>query len=206
METPQNTTTSFFKNKYVRLLGVGCAGLIFFICLCFALALLTNQSPASEPEVQTIPFENPTVVILALTNTVVPAPTQDVGVVGERRESGGIAVTVISVEKMTGIDSFTPGEGNVFLVIEVLIENISRDEETPYNPLYFSVKDSDGFEGSTTFASPDPSLKSGNLPKGDKARGFIAFEVRSNASGFVVTYEPLVLFGGYKPIRISLGQ
>jgi hypothetical protein len=126
--------------------------------------------------------------------------------IGERRESGGIALTVLGVSKMESIDYFTPESGNVFLVLEVVIENISRDEETPYNPLYFSVKDSDGFQANTSFASPNPSLQSGDLPKGDKARGFVAFEVRSTASGFVATYEPLVLFGGYEPIRINLGQ
>lgn len=88
----------------------------------------------------------------------------------------------------------------------MVIENVSREEETPYNPLYFSLKDNEGFEYNTAIAAPDPSLLSGSLPKGEKVRGFVAFEVRSTARGFIVTYEPLVLFGGYKPIRISLGQ
>jgi len=49
-------------------------------------------------------------------------------------------------------------------------------------------------------------LKAGTLRKGDKARGNVAFEVGTNAKGFTVRYEPLVLFGGYQPIRIGLGQ
>jgi hypothetical protein len=34
----------------------------------------------------------------------------------------------------------------------------------------------------------------------------VAFEVKIDAVGFTVIYEPLVMFGGYEPIRINLGQ
>lgn len=90
-------------------------------------------------------------------------------------------------------------------MLEVVIENASRDE-APYNPLYFTVKDSDGFEYNTAAVAPDPSLKSVSLARGDRVRGFVAFEVRDTARGFVVTYEPLVILGGYEPIQIELGQ
>jgi len=82
---------------------------------------------------------------------------------------------------------------------------VERDEEAPHNPMYFSVKDAEGFEYNTSLASKDPSLKSGNLAKGDKARGFVCFEVSKEAKGFVVEYEPIVILGGYKPIRVDLG-
>lgn len=52
----------------------------------------------------------------------------------------------------------------------------------------------------------EPSFKSGNLPKGDKVRGNVAFEVAPDAKGFVLTYQPLVILGGFQPIRIDLGQ
>lgn len=125
--------------------------------------------------------------------------------VGQRVETGGIALTVLNAFKANRIGYQDPDAGNVFLVIEVVIENVDRDE-APYNPLYFSVKDSDGFEYNTTITAPDPDLKSGTLTRGGRVRGFIAFEVRDIAKGFVMTYEPLVLLGGYKPIRIDLGQ
>jgi hypothetical protein len=68
------------------------------------------------------------------------------------------------------------------------------------------VKDSDGYEYNTTLFTREPSLKSGDLPKGDKVKGFVAFEVRSTSKGMVLSYEPLVLFGGYEPIRIALDR
>jgi len=126
--------------------------------------------------------------------------------VGERREAGGIALTVAKVSKLNQIGDFwRPKEGNIYLAIEVLIENVTRDE-APYNPLYFKVKDSDGFEYTSALVAPAPDLKSGTLAKGDKVRGNVAFEVKATAKGFVVSYEPLVILGGYEPIRVDLGQ
>jgi len=229
MQTIQKFSTWFSKQKLAGKLAIGCAGLFILFCLCSIPIAIFSPSTAT-PEtadvssVQTAAIEtamagiNQTAIANAPTNTPestntpaptdtpLPPPTQNVGVVGERRESGGIALTVLSVSKADSISIWTPESGNVFLIIEVLIENVSRDDETPYNPFYFSVKDGDGFEASTAIAAPDPSLQSGTLPKGDKVRGFVAFEVRSIATGFTVTYEPLVIFGGYEPIRINLGQ
>jgi len=126
--------------------------------------------------------------------------------VGDKCVSGGIALTVLNVSKEDKLGTFwTPDEGKVYLCLEVLIENVERDEEAPHNPMYFSVKDAEGFEYNTSLASKDPSLKSGNLAKGDKARGFVCFEVSKEAKGFVVEYEPIVILGGYKPIRVDLG-
>jgi hypothetical protein len=229
MKTIQQFPAWFAKQKLSGKLFIGCSGLFVLFCLCsFPIALLSPSTPTPETadisSVQTAAVEtamaaiNQTAVANAPTNTPestitpaptdtpLPPPTQNVGVVGERRETGGIALTILNVSKVNSIGIWTPDAGNVFLVIEVTIENVNRDDETPYNPLYFSVKDSDGFEYNTAIAAPDPSLQSGNLPKGDKVRGFVAFEVRSTAIGFIVTYEPLVIFGGYEPIRINLGQ
>ncbi len=44
------------------------------------------------------------------------------------------------------------------------------------------------------------------MVKGDKARGHLAFEVPDTSKGFVVSYEPMVIFGGYKTIRVNLEE
>ncbi len=123
-----------------------------------------------------------------------------------RKEAGGIAVTVLGVQKMNQIDQFLkPDAGNTYLVIEVLIENVSHDE-APYNPLYFEAKDNDGYAYNSALLAPNPDLQSGTLARGEKARGFVAFEVKQSAVGLKVSYEPLVIMGGYKKITINLGQ
>ncbi len=139
------------------------------------------------------------------TPEVLPMEVSSIGMLGERVEKQGIAITVLSATK-TNTAAFTvPSGGNIYLVIDVVIENVSRDEETPYNPLYFSVKDGNSYQYQTTLLAPDPSLSAGSLIKGDKVRGFVAFEVRNVSTNYIVTYEPLVILGGYEPIRIDLG-
>ena len=143
--------------------------------------------------------------IEAPTPEVLPMEVSSVGMLGERIEKQGIAITILSATKTNTADFIVPSDGNIYLVIDVVIENVNRDEETPYNLLYFSVKDGNGYQYQTTFFSPDPSLLSGSLIKGDKVRGFVAFEVQNVSTSYVVTYEPLVILGGYEPIRIDLG-
>lgn len=97
----------------------------------------------------------------------------------------------------------TADQGHSYVIVDVLLEATDRNE-APYNPMYFKVKDSDGVEYNSGFTTAKDSLSSGNLYKGDKVRGNVVFEVREKASGLVLTYEPLVIFGGFGPIRVLL--
>jgi hypothetical protein len=133
---------------------------------------------------------------------VLAAPVATNGI-GDRVVSGGIALTILKVRRVSRSGIFRADSGNEFVVLDVLIENVERDE-APYNPFYFKVKDSENFEYDYSIASPNPSLKSGDLKRGGKARGNVAFEVKKGAKGLVVSYEPLVLFGGYETISIGL--
>jgi uncharacterized protein DUF4352 len=140
----------------------------------------------------------------APTATAVP-PAVTVGVVGERVESNGIALTVNSVSAVESVNEFSkPKEGNVFLVVDVTIESVDKDPAN-YNPLYFRVKDADGFEYSYNFTAPDPTLKSGELSPGDKARGNVAFEVPADAKGLVLSYKAID-FSGDDAIEFDLGD
>ncbi len=132
-------------------------------------------------------------------------PKRVIGKVGQRVESTGIALSVLKVQKRAKVNEYIePEAGNTYITVEVVIENTSRDE-TPYNPLYFKVKDADGFEHDVSLMGADPQLKSGNLRAGAKSRGFVTFEVPKIAKGLVMSYEPLVILGGYEPIEFNLG-
>lgn len=133
------------------------------------------------------------------------APAVTVGQVGDRVESNGIALTVNSVSAVDNVsDIFKPAEGNIFLVADVTVESVDK-ESAAYNPLYFKVKDADGFEYSTSFTAPDPTLKSGELSAGDKARGNVAFEVPIDAKGLVLSYKAID-FSGDDAIEFELGD
>ena len=132
-----------------------------------------------------------------------PTPAPAIAQIGDRVEAGGVALTVNSASTISSFDFMTAAEGSTYLVLDVLIETIDRDT-APYNPLYFSVKDADGFQYNSTLIAPDPSLKSGELARGDRVRGNIAFEVPATAVGLVLTYEPLVILGGFEPLRVAV--
>jgi hypothetical protein len=211
------------------------AAALILICVCIAIAspskpkATPTATPAPIATIAQAQATNPSAPIAttapaqptatnapiatatrAPTNTARPLPTATpapvtTGKVGDMIESGGIAVGIASVQKVAKVSIWTPKAGNTYLVIEAVIQNVSRDT-APYNPLYFKVKDADGFEYTTSFGGADPALRSGELAKGEKVRGMVTFEVLETSKGFVVSYEPMVIFGGYKAIKIDLGQ
>lgn len=151
-----------------------------------------TSEPTAIPEPTAVPTPEPTATAAGLPG------------VGERVETTGVAMTVNSVERKDALSSFQEAEaGNEYLIVDVLVEN-TADVEEPYNPFYFKVKDGNGVESSIEMNTGQGSFKSGKLPPGDKVKGTVAFKVTKGASGLVITYEPLVIFGGYKPIRIRL--
>lgn len=144
----------------------------------------TAQNPITEPEPKAIPAKFK---------------------IGEKVELDGVAVTFLGMSQQAKLADFlTPAQGYTFIDLEVLIENVNQDDEIPYNPLYFEIKDSKGYEYTSTMMAVDPSLTSGDLSKGEKVKGHVAFEVKADATGVVAIYQPQVIIGGYEKIVVSL--
>lgn len=133
------------------------------------------------------------------TATASPSPTPEVGQVGQRIIANGIGLTVVGVAKLS---EFAP----VYLIVDVIIENISRDEGAPYGPIHFRLEDSEGYRYDATYWVPYTTLDNGVLARGSQARGKVAFEIEPTASGFIAIYDLTELPGGYQVIRIDLGQ
>ena len=168
---------------------------------------IAAQQPAvaptvSKPEPTPRP---PTAAPAPPTATLHPEPKPvALAKIGQRTESGGIALTVNGVQRNSNAGQFLRAKpGRTYVIADVTIESVTRDN-APYNPLYFKVKDSEGMEYDAGLFGPDNSLKSGELTKGDKSRGSVAFDVPSDAKGLVLSYQPIVIFGGYQTIRIQL--
>lgn len=166
-----------------------------------AVVAPTTKAPSvSEPTAQPVS----TAALAPTEPPSEPTAAPAIGKIGERREAGGVALTVVKVEKAKKIGSFQEaGGGKTYLLTEVIVETTGKDK-APYNPLYFKVKDKDGFEYNATINTADNGLKSGELANGDKARGVVAFEIPEAAHGLVLSYEPIVILGGYEPIRVAL--
>lgn len=127
------------------------------------------------------------------------------GCVGLLVLGGGLELTVLAVENPPAPEFLPTKPGNVYLAVQARVRNVDR-EEAPYNPVYFRVKDGSAFEYSATLSVKDPAFLFGTLARGQSAAGWVTFEVPAGARGFVLTYEPLVILGGYEPLRVDLGR
>jgi Domain of unknown function (DUF4352) len=125
--------------------------------------------------------------------------------INDRAESGGVALTVVKATRQATIGNFQKADKDqTFLVAEVVIETTGSDEAS-YNPGFFRVKDSSGVEyDGISAAGATNSLKYGKLPKGEKVRGTIAFNIPKDAKGLVLSYDPHLRMAGYKLIRVAL--
>lgn len=165
----------------------------------------------AQPVAETKPTSVPAATgVPAPAATKAPAPpatpkAPDHGTVGQKVTSAGVGLSVVNVKRTSdsGNQFIKPKEGNEYLIVEVVIENEGRDK-TPYNPMYFKVKDGEGFEYNVTMLMLDNDLKSGELAQGEKARGLVPFEIPKTAKGLTMSYQPIVILGGYQPIKFKL--
>lgn len=179
------------------LLGIGGA---VGVCMCLAVAVFAFAGMGASSTASTAGSSAGT------SGSATNNSSASVGALGDRMVSGGIALTVLNVERVNDLSDFQQAEeGNHYVKAEVLIENIERDE-APYNPMYFSLKDDEGIEYNVELYAADGSLQSGDLFKGDKVRGVVAFKTKQDAADLVLSYEPIVLLGGYETIRVQLPQ
>jgi len=115
----------------------------------------------------------------------VKPPAKNVaGRVGAPVQLNSATVTVMSADlKYTSSDEFVqPKAGNRFVAVEVLYENTGTDKVS-YSPFDWKLTDSSGFNYDRSYSGKSPELASGDLSVGEKARGFITYEVPQSAGG-----------------------
>jgi len=124
--------------------------------------------------------------------TVSAPPSADVqppaknisGQVGVAMALNGVSVTVVTADlnAKSGNDFITPKAGNRFVAVQVLYEDTGTDPYD-YNPFDWKLTDSAGFSYDSAFTEIGPQLNSGTIQPGEKARGFITYEVPVSATG-----------------------
>jgi hypothetical protein len=127
--------------------------------------------------------------------------------VGQVVSLNGYMITVNAVDRSAAgfTQFFKPKAGSVFVAVDVTVES-GAASGVSVNPFYTSLRDDQGFTYTATFAGKDPALQSQNdLPRGQKMRGWVTFEVGEGAKGLTFIYKPLS-FTGNTLIQISLGQ
>jgi hypothetical protein len=222
MAEDQNSVKSPRKKRKVLLIIVGAlVGLLF---LCILVAILTSgdsdrqqaanrSTPAAAVERATaIPQSTRTPVPTNMPRpTRTPSPTATITkpvdtpqplYLGDVVEQYSYLLSAITVE-----DPTTPGmfyqarEGYKLVAVEIIVGNVSG-ETLSVNPLYATLVDNEGFVYHPELAGREGQILTVNLSPGEKARGWVAFEVPEGATvaGIKYAVDP---FGG-KVLQTSL--
>jgi hypothetical protein len=123
------------------------------------------------------------------------------GQVGTALALNGVTVTVVTADlnAKSGNQYITPKSGNRYVAVQVLYENTGSDPYH-YNPFDWKLTDSAGFSYDTTFAEIGPELHSGTIQAGERARGYMTYEVPTSATGL-----KLKLTSGDDTASVDLG-
>ena len=154
-------------------------------CMCFGLAACSSDSSKEEKKEE-------------------KEEKKDVYEMKETVKLEDQNYTVNSLTTSQGTDFATPKDGNVFVLIDVTIENTS-EEEISYNELNFSIQNSQGQIDSIGFSvlNVDHPLGSGKLAAGGKVSGtIVAEEPADDINGLTLIYKSGV-FGG-EEIKVNL--
>lgn len=102
--------------------------------------------------------------------------------------SGDVAkITIVSAVRTNAVATTafaTPAKNGSYLLLDVLWE--TEAGKTSSNPFYFSAKDANGRKADLNLFA-DNQLGSGDILPGDKARGFIAFDIAPGASTVMIS-------------------
>lgn len=117
----------------------------------------------------------------------------------------GVEYTITDVKKTTGEGYDQAKDGKEYVIVSLKIENKS-DEKVSYNPYDWKMENSNGQEESQTFTTvdDDTTLSSGDLNKGGKVEGTIAFEEPKGDDGLKLNYYDNTLLDDEATFKIIL--
>jgi hypothetical protein len=122
--------------------------------------------------------------------------------VGELGHARDYTMSVESVKDCPLDPPFAPKRGFIKVGIEVSIEGASA-LEVPVNPFYGTLTDATGETYPATLAGCEPGLPSIRIVLGQKARGFVTFEIPKAAHKLELRYSPLVIGPGVETLKFT---
>lgn len=132
-----------------------------------------------------------------------PTATAGIGKIGEKAVTAQVGLTVNSVERKDLIgEASRPGQGNIFVVLDVTIDN-GTDHKVSYTRYHFTLTDSSGrvYEPAAVPGQGRPLLASELDAKKDVS-GAIVFRVPVSAGPLELVYQAP---GSSAPLRVDLG-
>jgi len=125
--------------------------------------------------------------------------------VGDTANTADYKMTLLAVKECKVETYFRPKAGNIKLAVEIAIEG-NRDVDVPVSPFHARITDSESHEYSSTLAGCTPILPSVRVAKGERADGWITFELPEKATGLNLTYDPVIIGGTRQSLVFSLGR
>lgn len=123
-----------------------------------------------------------------------PAAASQEGTMGKAASIDNFNLTVNSTRlEDTGL--LDPAAGNTYLIVNLTMENTTKDTQAVSSLLQFSVLDSTGKSydiSLTPNITQFDQTSTGNITAGAKVTGDVGFEVPKTASGFKFVYSPLL--------------
>lgn len=104
-------------------------------------------------------------------------------------------VTINSFKTNSGDEISKPKSGNTFVVVDMTIKNISKDEQNLSSLLQFTLKDATGQKYTETILSSS-TPPDGKLAAGDVVKGQIPYEVSASQHDFTLAFEADIVSGG----------
>jgi hypothetical protein len=125
--------------------------------------------------------------------------------VGDTASLTDYKLTLLAVKECKVETYFRPKAGSIKLGVQLALEG-TRDLDVPVSPFHARLSDTDGTDYSATLAGCTPILPSVRVARGERAEGWITFEVPEKATGLVLLYDPVIIGGSEERARFSLGR
>ncbi len=109
--------------------------------------------------------------------------------VGDQVKVGdNFVVTVNSVKTSHGDDITQPKSGNIFLIVDVTVKNVSNQKQNVSSALNFGLKDATGQTYNETIVDGE-TPPDGAIQPGDLLRGQLSYEVPTSQKSFTFSFE-----------------
>lgn len=125
--------------------------------------------------------------------------------VGDTATLSDYKLTLLAVKECKVETYFRPKAGSIKLGVQVAVEG-TRELDVPVSPFHAHLSDADDKDYSATLAGCTPILPSVRVAQGERAEGWITFEVPEKATGLVLLYDPVIIGGAEERARFTLGR
>ena len=174
--------------KKPEFLKIGCGVLVAIVVLMIIIGVVSGGKSNTGTAVTTSDS--------TATNNVNTESTQHFQVGDTVKVGDTWQVVVNSVKTDLGGQYSILKQGDVYLLIDVSLTNISNKEQVTSSMVDWKLTGSDGQAYSTSFFSGAPSAPDGKVEAGSPAKGTLTYEVPASIKEFRLAFAPSLFSAG----------